>query len=136
MTTIARVRDAMKGCVETIPGLRATAYIQDAINVPVAHIVPLDYDPRDVLGEGSATYPFQIRIYVARAPAEQNQALLDGYREISGSQSILAAIQNVSFWNDVDHDYATVTRVGAVTVVEVSGVPYLYVEIDVEVCWS
>lgn len=135
MTTIAEVRDALANCVDTISGLRSQAYIQDSITAPIAHIVPLDYDPRAVLGEESATYPFQIRVYVQRAAVEQGQAFLDSCREISGSHSMVAAIQNDANWGGVNVDYASITRVSAVSVVEVSGVPYLYAEWDLEVCW-
>ena len=134
MTTIATVRTAMKTAVETISGLRAYAVIQDAINAPCAHIVPLEFDPRMVLGESKSEYQFQIRIYAARESADQNQALLDGYREVSGATSITAALQGNAGLAAVV-DYAQVTRIGEVGVVEISGVSYLYLEIDVEVCW-
>lgn len=134
-TTIADVRGALKNCVETISGLRGAAYIQDAINAPIAHIVPLEFDPRLVFNGSKTEYHFQIRVYVPRAAADQGQALLDGYREVSGSTSITAAVQNDTNWGAVDVDYALVTRVSPVSVVEVVGVPYLYLEIDVEVCW-
>lgn len=134
MTTIADVRGALKTCVETISGLRGAAYIQDAINPPIVHIVPLAFDPRLVFSQAKNAYPFQLRVYVARAPADQNQALLDGYREVSGATSITAAVQNGANWA-VTVDYASVTQIGPVGVADISGVPYLYLEIDVEVVW-
>lgn len=132
--TIAAVRNAMKTAIETVSGLRAFDYIQDSIEAPCAHVVPLDFDPRMVLGESKAEYQFQIRIYAARAAAQQNQILLDGYREVSGPTSVTAAVQGNSTLNAVV-DYSQVSRIGEVSVVEISGVPYLYLEIDLEVCF-
>lgn len=132
-TTIADVRGILKTCVETVTGLRAYSKIQDSINAPCAHIVPLEFEPFMVVGGSKTVYPFQIRVYTARAPSDQNQALLDGFRETSGTTSITAAVQLSTNWGSVVLDYAKVTRVGEVGVAEVSGVPYLYLELDVEV---
>lgn len=124
----------MKAAIETVSGLRAFDYIQDSIDAPCAHVVPLEFDPRMVLGETKSEYQFQIRIYAARAAADQNQKLLDGYREVSGATSLTAAVQgNATLAAAVD--YAQVSRIGEVMVAEISGVPYLYLEIDVEVCF-
>lgn len=135
MTTIAEVRDAIANCIDTIPGLRSAAYIQDQITPPIAHVMPLDFDPRLVFSEAKSVYKFQIRVYVGRTPAEQNQAALDTYREVHGSHSITAAVQDDTNWGGVEVDYAKVTRIGSVGVAEVGGVPYLVLQIDVEVLW-
>lgn len=132
MTTIAQVRDAMAAAVATIDGLRAYAYELDTINAPAAHVVSLEYDPRYVMADAPTEYQFQIRVYVPRAAVEQAQKLLDGYREVSGATSIRAAVQNENNRPAGLADYFSVTRIGAVGVVEVAGAPYLYLEIDVE----
>jgi hypothetical protein len=134
VTTIATVREKMKAAIETIDGLRAYDYIQDSINAPCAHVVPLEFDPRSVMGETNSDYPFQIRIYASRAVADQNQKLLDSYREVSGDASITAALQDDTGLDAVV-DSVSVTRIGEVGVVEIGGVPYMYLEIDVEVVW-
>lgn len=134
MTTIATVRSTMGTAVATITGLRAYDYIQDTINAPCAHIVPLEYDPRYVFSAAKVKYPFQVRIYVDREPADQNQKLLDGYREMTGSTSVLAGLQLQSNWSGVVDD-VDVIRIGEVSLIEVAGIPYLYLEIDVDITW-
>lgn len=130
MTTIADARDALQDAVATT-GLRAYAYIQDSVNAPCAHVVPLEFDPRLVLSQAKAEYQFQIRVYVSRAAAvEQNQKLLDEYRDLTGTKSLLRAIQDDTNWDGVD--YFSVTRIGEVGVVDYGGAPYLMLELDVE----
>lgn len=135
-TTIATVRDTIRQAIETGTGLRTFAWVQDQIVAPCAHVAPLEFDPRLVLSQSKAAYMFQVRVYVSRAAAvEQNQKLLDEYREISGDRSILAAVQDGSHWPGSIVDYCQVTRIGEVLAVDYGGVPYLTVEFDLEVVW-
>lgn len=133
-TSIADVRSSLQSAVETT-GLRTYAYIQETINVPCAHVAPLEYDPRLVMGESHVHFEFQVRVFVNRAAAvEQNQKLLDEYRDLTGTKSLILAIQDSDNWaTPTTVDYMMVTRVGEVTAIEYNGAPYLMFELDVEV---
>lgn len=131
---IADVRSALQTAIATT-GIRTYAYIQDVLNVPCAHVAASEFDPRLVMGTTKAVYPFTIHVYVSRAATvEQNQKLLDTYRDVTGTASIALAVKTSSAWT-ATVDYADVTRVGEVQAVEYGGAPYLTFEIDVEVCW-
>lgn len=129
-TSMDDVRTSLAAAVLTT-GLRSYAYIQDQINDPCSMVIPLDYDPRLVLGNSKSVYPFQVRCYFPRASAvEQMQKLMDQYRMMTGSLSIRLAIETSTNWSAAV-DYATVTRIGEVTATDA----HLIFEIDVEVCW-
>lgn len=135
-TSIADVRDVIKTAVETT-GLRAYAYIQDAANVPCAHVAGLEFDPRLVFGEGKVEMTFQVRVYVNRAASvESNQKLLDLYRDVTGPSSLVLAIQEDDNWGGgVTIDYLQVTRIGEVNAFDYGGAVYLGFDLDVEACW-
>lgn len=133
-TSIADVRAALQTVIATT-GIRTYAYIQDSLNVPCAHVASSEFDPRLVMGSTKAVYPFTVHVYVSRAAAvEQNQQLLDTYRDVTGSASIALAIKTSSSWT-ATVDYADVTRIGEVQAIDYGGSPYLTFEIDVDVCW-
>jgi hypothetical protein len=134
MTTIAQVRDAIKGAVETT-GLSAVAYLVDTINPPVAHVFPTDYDPRMVFSSAKATYPFTVRVFMHRFVPTPQQQQLDALKEPTGSGSLTEAVQDSDNWGSVDVDYAQVVSVGGNVEREIAGTVYLTADFDIEVVW-
>lgn len=137
MTTIAQVRDKLALVVQTATGLRSTGYVGDQpITPPCARVARREMDPRLIYGGTKASFPFTIAVYAGRAADRAGEKLLDTYTEISGSTSVLAAVETLSNWSGVAIDLAEVTRISEVQVVEIGNVPYLRVEFDVDVYFA
>lgn len=132
MPTVAEVRDELADVITTGAGLRATALVQDTLVAPIAVVSRRPFDPRMVLQQHKAAYQFTVTIYVDRTDERAAQRALDTYCEVSGANSVIAAIQNGSNWS-VTVDYAQVTQVGDVQPVIVGESNYLIVPLDVEV---
>jgi hypothetical protein len=133
--TIAQVRDKLAEVIETSTGLRSSGYVSDMpITPPCVRVARREMDPRFVYGAGgTAEYPFTVAVYAPRAgPSEK---LLDTYCEMTGASSVRAAVETLSNWAGVTIHYALVSRVSETQVVEIGGVPYLLVDIDVIVAF-
>jgi hypothetical protein len=59
----------------------------------------------------------------------------DDWVELSGSTSVIAALQDENNWQNVTVDYAQVVNVSEVQSVSVDTAEYLAVRLDVEVVW-
>lgn len=132
MTTVAAVRSAMSDACATVSGLHATAYVADQINPPQAIVGTVDFDPRMVMGEGKCARRMKVTVYVNRTAEIAGQKLLDTYCELSGSSSLIAALQNNTALNALV-DYLSVTTVRGPLLGTVGTIDYLILEIDVEV---
>ena len=99
---------------------------------PIAVVSRRAFDPRLVFAQSKAAYLFTVTVYVDRTDERAAQRALDTLTEISGSGSIVAAIQNGTLWS-VSVDYAAVTQIGEVQAVAIAESNYLAVPIDVEV---
>jgi hypothetical protein len=129
--------DKLAEVISTTTGIRASGYLGDkTIAPPCLRVAREEMDPRFVFGAGgTAEYPFLVIVYAGRAADKASEKLLDTYCEMTGASSVRAAVETLSNWSGVTINYATVTRVGTTSVVEVGGVPYLVVEFDVVVCF-
>ena len=132
--TVATVRQALADAVDAISGLRASAYMPDKINPPIAVVNTGDFDPRMVLGEGKCERQFVVSVYAGRTPETAAQKLLDTYSELSGATSVIAAIQGwAALNNGTTADYAQVTNVSGLKVATVGTIEYLLVDFEIEV---
>lgn len=132
MPTVTEVRDDLAAVITAGTGLRAAPLVQDTMVAPIAVVSRRPFDPRMVLSQASAAYLFAVTIFADRTNERASQRLLDSYSELSGSTSVLAAIQDGTLWS-VDVDYAQVTQIGDVQAVIVGESNYLAVELLVEV---
>lgn len=135
MSTIAEVRASLAAACATVNGLRSSAYRLDAVAVPQAEVMEGAWDPRFVFAQGKATRDYIVTIYAGKVSERTAQALLDGYCEMTGSTSVIAAIQTAT---DLDGgsvaDYAVVKDVSEPRIVTVGTVDYLAKALTVEVC--
>lgn len=138
MTTIAQVRAQIATIGNAIPGWRASAYVEDAITVPMIKVSRPAFDPRLVFGQAKAAYVFKCVAYAPRVDAKRSETALDALAEPTGAGSFIAAIQTSSNWGSVTVDYAVVTQVGEVVVTTFGPndtTEYLACPFDVEVVW-
>lgn len=130
----ATVLAAMEAAIETISGLRASSYMVEQPNPPMACIVPAPFDPRMVFSEAKAERLYEVILFAARAPAEASQKLLRGYCDLSGSTSVLAALQGASSLNDGSTaDYVSVVEIGGLEITATGGTEYLTRKLTCEV---
>lgn len=132
MPTVTEVRDDLAAVITAGTGLRAAPLVQDVMVAPIAIVSRRPFDPRMVLQQAKAAYQFTITIYADRTDERAAQRKLDAYCELSGSTSVLAAIQDGTLWSE-DVDYAQVTQIGDVQAVIIGESNYLAVEMAVEV---
>ena len=134
MTTIADVRTALAQAVSET-GLRCFPYLEDQIPQPCAFVEVRRRDPRMVFSEASAVHNFTVRCYFQRSAARSGQIEMDQYREQSGATSIVAAVQNDTYWPDSLVQYVQVTEISDTFLTEHAGTEYLSMAFEIEVCW-
>lgn len=132
--TIAEVRDALKQVIEFVPGWRVSAYVTDAITAPEIQISRPPFDPRFVFGQAKAEHTFRATAYVGRTAEVAGAKALDALAELTGSASLIAAVQDGTKW-PLTVDYAVVTSAGEVAPVEIAGAQYLACPFEIEVVW-
>lgn len=141
--TLDEVCSALATVVGSISGLRAKAYADDQINPPEAQVFTRPFDPRMVFGSGSSygptTYQLGVRVFVSRNDPRSAQKKLRGFMETTGSESVLAKIEDETAWAQTIHN-AEVTNIGQpqeVGIVGQDGAVTLYyaVDFDVDVIW-
>ena len=135
MPTVTEVRDTLATAITNGAGLRAAPLMQDTMVPPIAIVERQAFDPRLVFAQGKAAYQFTVRLFAGRTNERAAQEALDGWCEISGTGSVIAAIQNDANWGATDVDYAVVTNVSEVQAAAVAESVYLTVELTVEVCF-
>ncbi len=135
MTTIAQVRDELTEAIIAGCGLRASAYLSDNVNAPTAHVWPLAFDPRLVLHQAKAAHNFRVRVFVGRVAERSAQVKLDELREVTGSTSLTAAVQDSDNWPTQPPivDYAVVTQIGEPQTDVVADEVFMICDFDIEV---
>lgn len=95
MATIEEIMAGIEARLETIEGLRVTAYVADQINPPQAIVgVPPVTDYRLVFGDdGELQIAPTITILVSAALDRVGQAQLASYAAKTGASSVFAAIE-------------------------------------------
>lgn len=132
MTTIADVRTELARIAGTISGWRGEAYVGEQVNPPVVKVARPGYDPRLVHSGTKARYLFRLNAYWQRGAGDSGEAALDALAPL-----LVAAVQDdTTNWTTVDVDYAQVTQVGEVAVVQwLDSAEYFVLPFDVEVTW-
>lgn len=129
MTTIAEVRSQLATIVDGITDWRGEAYIGEQVNPPVVKVSRPAYDPRFVHSGARAAYTFRLVAYYKRAAGDLGEAQLDALAPL-----LIDEVQDGTNWGAVDVDYASVTQVGEVAVVEwLDSAQYFALPFDVEV---
>lgn len=132
MTNIAEVRDGLAVAIRAGTGLRCFAYAGTTLPHPCGIVTPQGYDPRMVLGKSKATHEFSVTVFVGSAAERSAQQRCDRLREASGTESIVAAVEDSTNW-PVTVDYASVTFVGPVSEEIVAEESLMTFEVDIEV---
>ena len=132
MMDLAGVRTAIAGALDTIPGLRAYAFVPDKPEPPCAIVAPSGCDYDQTMARGSDEILFTVVVLASRADDRSGQGTLDGYLAADGASSVKAAIE-------ADTDLAgTVDTVRVRSwqtygVREWAGIAYYSVEFTIEV---
>lgn len=96
MATLSQIRAGLKTRLETISGLRVSAYVTHQVNLPQAMIGNIRRTYHQTFGSPGDSHPFAEVTVVTGTPErglEEAQADLDAYCDTSGAKSILAAIE-------------------------------------------
>ena len=130
MTTIAEVRAALaEAC-----GIRATAYITDSVNTPVAVVSLNEVNYDVVMGRGADQWNYTVTVYTSRTDDVRAQKYLDDLREPTGATSLKTLIEADTALAELV-DYVVVRSASPVQAQPVGQVTYLLVEFTVEVCY-
>ena len=78
-TTIAALRAGLAANLQTISGLRVSAYVPDLIEPPMAVVSAPSIQYDTAFQRGTDEYTFTIDVYVGRQVVKNAQVLLDAY---------------------------------------------------------
>ena len=78
MTTVSTIRTGLATNLATITGLRTSATMPDAINPPVAIVVPEGITFDSAMARGMDEYSFTIMVIVGRADARTYTSITAG----------------------------------------------------------
>ena len=137
MTTFADVRDNLATICSGITGWTGSGYVGDSVNANVIKVTSPAFDPRMVLSGGKCRHTFRAIAYAPRTAGEYSEQALDVLRDVTGTGSLLVAVQNGSNWT-VTVDYAQVTEIGEVqlTTFGQDTTEYLTCPFLIEVVWK
>lgn len=133
MPTVTEVRNGLADAINTGMALRTSPLVLDSMVPPIAVVARAPFDPRYVFTQSKAAYPFYVRLYAGRADERSAQEKLDEWTDLTGDDSVIAAIQDSANWTAVDVDYAVVTNISEVQTAAIGESVYLTVELSVEV---
>lgn len=133
MPTVTEVRNGLANAINTGMALRTSPLVLDSMVPPIAVVARAPFDPRLVFTQSKAAYPFYVRLYAGRADERSAQEKLDEWTDLTGDDSVIAAIQDSANWTAVDVDYAVVTNISEVQTAAIGESVYLTVELSVEV---
>lgn len=133
MPTVTEVRNGLADAIAAGTDLRTSPLVLDTMVPPIAVVARQAFDPRYVFSQSKAAYPFYVRLFAGRTDERSAQDKLDTWCELSGTNSVIAAIQTDANWGTVDVDYAVVTNIGEVQSAAIGESVYLTVELSVEV---
>ena len=94
MTTISTIRTGLATNLATITGLRTSATMPDAINPPIAIVVPEGITFDSAMARGMDEYLFTIMVIVGRADARTSQSKVDDFCNPTGAGSVKTAIES------------------------------------------
>jgi hypothetical protein len=135
VTTIAEVREALSDALATIPGWSASPYIGDQVHTYMFKVARPAFDPRMVMSQAKSSHTFTVTAYAPRATPEASEAALDALCELTGSGSLIAAVQDGDNWS-ATVDYAQVVSCGEVQVAQwTDAAEFLACQFQIEVVW-
>jgi len=127
--TLSLVRTALETALATIAGLTVYKEIPDVIaKLPCAIVSTDSGDYEVVVSKASIAWRFRILLAVGERDSKTAHATLDGYLALTGSTSILAAIEGTAIG-----DFARVRRVENVGFISYRGTTYIGAEFIVDV---
>jgi hypothetical protein len=88
MTTVSTIRTGLATNLATITGLRTSATMPDAINPPIAIVVPEGITFDSAMARGMDEYSFTIMVIVGRADARTSQGKVDDFCNPTGAGSV------------------------------------------------
>ena len=94
MTTVSTIRTGLATNLATITGLRTSATMPDAINPPIAIVVPEGITFDSAMARGMDEYSFTIMVIVGRADARTSQGKVDDFCNPTGAGSVKTAIES------------------------------------------
>lgn len=94
MTTVSTIRTGLATNLATITGLRTSATMPDAINPPIAIVVPEGITFDSVMARGMDEYSFTIMVIVGRADARTSQSKVDDFCNPTGAGSVKTALES------------------------------------------
>ena len=94
MTTVSTIRIGLATNLATITGLRTSATMPDAINPPIAIVVPEGITFDSAMARGMDEYSFTIMVIVGRADARTSQGKVDDFCNPTGAGSVKTAIES------------------------------------------
>jgi hypothetical protein len=133
---LSTIRAGLKTRLDVIDGLAVFAEAPGQVNPPVAVVAPsrdifLVYDSQD-----SVSLTFVVTVLVSKEITDAAQLALDGYLDLSGASSVIAALQNTAVPLGGGADYATVAAVRGYGQIPYAGADYLGCEFVVAVAAS
>jgi hypothetical protein len=136
VTTIADVRVAIAGAIDTISGLVCFPYESDIIKqLPAAFIGRGSMNPDLVLSGTKQAYAFTVMLYTQRTLERQAQVQLDAFCDMAGALSIRTAAENETLYTANLVHYVEVKSVSETMESTVAGVPYFVVKFELEAVW-
>lgn len=129
--SVATVREKMATALRTITDLKASEYITESINPPMAMF---DYrvNPDLTFARGADVYTFTVRVFAARTPERASQVFLDLIRDPSTAGGVKRTLEDNADLAAVV-DYVHVTEISEVEPVTVGNADYLSVRFTAEV---
>lgn len=132
MADLSAIRAGLVANLNTIPGLRADAYLVDNPNPPVA-LVELDSVEYDQAMKGGLTlYNFLVTVIVGRAAEREQQRKLDLYLQPTGEQSVKAGVESDRSLSGTIQDLRVVSA-GSTGSIQLNDQTYLAAEFTVTV---
>lgn len=124
MASISDIMVGLENRLKTIPGLRASDYVPDQINPPVAVVgVPPIENYHQTMKRGTTVYVFAVTVIVSASLDRAGQRLLAEYVDPFGEKSIRKAIESERSLGGIVND-AVVDSFRPLGLEEVGAIPY------------
>jgi len=128
-TSIADVREALAAACR----IRATAYVTESVNTPVAVIARGEVNYDLVMGRGADMWNYTITVYVS-LDEKRAQKYLDDLCEPTGATSLKTLVEADTALAALI-DYVVIRTVSEVQSATVGTVDYLLVVFTVDICY-
>lgn len=118
MASIFEIRQGLATNIGTISGLRTAAEVPDNPNPPMAVINLESIDYHQAMQNGLTRFNFTVTVIVGRAAEREMQRKLDAYCQVTGSQSVKAALESNRTLTGKVYDLVVVSSnsIGSVTI--------------------